>query len=170
MCIDSQTIERMMASAYQWTRSFLNEEMNMEVMGYTQSSDNIDAFAVHDTTAIIGVGGLMMAFTFQSRLLDELTDRFTSDIQVPADQREIYRRESAAEIVNIIAGHCTMDMQHSDSVVALSPPVIIDEAKSIQLPRNAVFNSLSISTENGNIDISLVGFNKVLGTQLNLMK
>ena len=155
------------------SRSVLASETALSVNGVEASSQNPSQLILHDTTAIAGLGGpvgLLIAFSFEKNLLDAIFERFTDDIDVPDDEIPIYRREAAAEIINIILGHCTMDMKYVDQTITLSPPVVVDQAKSIRRPKDAVFANMRIATDEGNLDVSIVGPKQLFDEKMNYIK
>lgn len=162
-----------MTSALDRTRKFFKEELGIEIASATPSIGDVKTLALHDITAIIGVGGavnLLIAFSFSRSLRDKLLAKFTSDLVVPPEQKGLYARETAAEIVNIVMGHCTIDLQSLDGAITLSPPVIIEKAKSIRRPKNAVFANLRIETEFGCADINFVGPRGLFDEYLNYIQ
>lgn len=173
MGFETDVMPRIMQSALDRTRAFLGEEMDIPVLEASPSTGKLDLLALRDTTAIVGVGGsvnLLIAFSFDASLLDELTTRFTADLDVPDDQRALYVQDAAAEVVNIIAGHCTIDLEDPNVIISLSPPVIIDQAKSIRRPNQAVFACLCLGTPFGRVDIDFIGPRELFDEELNYLK
>jgi CheY-specific phosphatase CheX len=153
-------IAEVVASTLARTRSYFEEEFGIEVTDVSPNQGDIEMLAIHDLTAIVGVGGrvnLLVAFSFEQSLVDVLYERMTADIEIPPGEEELYRGSAAAEIVNTIIGNCTADFEQHDHGIALTPPVILDKAKHIQRMKDAVFISRTLNTEFGHVDINLVG-------------
>ena len=151
-------------------REFLENQLGVQVDAGQASGSEIDLVALHDITAIVGVGGaanLLVAFSLSSSLLDRIFERFTADIEVPPNERDTYRLETAAEFINIVVGHCTGDMPKGDHAITLSPPVVVQEAKSIHRAKGAVFWRQSIRTDQGDLDINYVGPRELFDIEMN---
>ncbi len=166
-------IAEVVAATLARTRSYFEEEFAIGVDDVSQDRGDIDMLDIHDLTAIVGVGGpvnLLVAFSFEQRLVDTLFQRMTADIDVPAGEEDVYRSAAAAEIVNTIIGNCTSDFQQQDRGIALTPPVILNKAKHLQRMKNAVFVSRTLNTEFGCVDINLVGPTELFDDSLNYVK
>ena len=163
----------MACSALLRTREFFLQEMDIRSVWPIGSVEDVDQLVLHDVTAIVGVRGInniRIAVSFEQAVLDEIMSRYTADISVPANQTQLYRRETAAEIVNILVGHCTIDFQKPDMLISLTPPVIVERPRSIQRPAGAVFKRLALRTEFGPLDINFVGPGELLDEQLQYVK
>jgi len=173
MGVDTDVMPKIMQSALDRTSAFLEQEMGITIASATPSMGKIDLLALRDITAIVGVGGsvnLLLAFSFQRRLLDELTAKFTEGLTFPDEERDLYLEDAAAEVVNIIAGHCTIDLADPDVIISLSPPVIVNEAKSIRRPNKGVFACLCLETKFGFVDINFIGPREIFDERLNYVK
>jgi len=166
-------IAEVVASILARTRRHFEEEFGIGVTDVSQDRGNIEMLEIHDLTAIVGVGGpvnLLIAFSFEQRLVDALYARMTADIEVPPGEEDLYRGSAAAEIVNTIIGNCTADFQEREHGISLTPPVILEKAKHIRRMKNAVFMSRSLDTEFGRVDINLVGPTELFDGSLNYVK
>lgn len=170
MSFNKTIIPRVMASILGQTREVLAAEAVIAVDGAETFDCDVTKLQLHDMTVIAGLGGpisLLIAFSFESSLVDALFSRVTADIEVPSGEEDLYRRETAAEIVNTILGLCTSDFQNIEESIALSPPVIIEDARCIHRPKNAVFANMRIRTERGIVSVSFVGPRELFDDHLN---
>jgi CheY-specific phosphatase CheX len=168
--LDQHSVRTVMDAVFARTRAFLQDETGVALIRTTSRWGELEAVALHDVTAIAGVGGglnLLIAFSFSTGLLERLFMRVTDGLDIPADEHDIYVRDTASEVVNIILGRCTADLADSDRAISLSPPVLIEEAKSIRRVRNALFASLCLETEHGAVDINFVGPRELFDPALN---
>ena len=173
MGFDMDVMPKIIQSALSRTRLFLAEEIGIPVTEATPSMGRLDLLDLRDVTAIVGVGGavnILMAFSFERRLLEEVTARFAAGIDIPEEERDFYLQDTAAEMVNIVAGHCTIDLENPDQIISLSPPVIVNEAKSIRRPNQAVFACLCLNTDFGQVDIDFIGPGELFDEKLNFLK
>ena len=170
MTFNKTIIPRVMASILAQTREVLAAEAVIAVDGAETFDCDVTKLQLHDMTVIAGLGGpisLLIAFSFEQSLLEALFLRVTADLGVPPDEEDLYRRETAAEIVNTILGLCTTDFQNIEESIALSPPVIIEDARCIHRPKNAVFANMRIRTERGIVSVSFVGPRDLFDDHLN---
>ncbi len=157
---DAQPLAHVMTSVYERTRALFREEMGISDFQVAPRAGTVMVMGLRQVTVIIGLGGavnVLVSFSFDARLMDHLFAAFTADIQVPEDETELYTHESASEIANTILGHCTSDLAQSGQKITMSPPIIVRDGKTIQRDKNAVFASLCVTTEQGELDISFVG-------------
>lgn len=166
-------VAAVVAATLERTRSYFEEEFDIKVADISQDSGNVATLDIHGLTAIVGVGGpvsLLVAFSFDQRLMEVLYARMTDGIEVLAGDEEMYRGSVAAEIINTIIGNCTADLQQRDEAITLTPPMIIDSAKHIHRMKNAVFISRCLNSEFGSVDINLVGPGELFDSGLNYVK
>jgi hypothetical protein len=68
-------------------------------------------------------------------------------------------------------GHCTIDLQKlDDQGISMTPPVILDKAKTIRRMKNSMFYTQSLSTALGRMTINLVGPMELFDTNLDYAK
>jgi len=163
-------VGQVMQFAIARTRSHFASEFGISVTEADAGGGDLDSLTLLGMTAIIGMGGrvnLLIAFSFQESLIDVLYQRMTHDFEVRPDEVEMYREAAAGEVVNTILGHCTIDLQKLDRpVISLTPPVILDQAKTIRRMKNAVFYTQSLNTDSGRMNISLVGPQELFDSRL----
>jgi CheY-specific phosphatase CheX len=152
------------------TRMVLAEEA--DVILEEAESFRCDANELHlqDMTAIAGLGGpisLLIAFSFELRLLDAIFEQITQGITVTEDERPLLIRDTAAEMVNTILGRCTADIQIINQSITLSPPVIVEDARCIHRPKNAVFASMRVRTDKGYVSVGILAPREMFDDQLN---
>lgn len=152
------------------TRDYLAAETGIAVGEVGAASENVDQLRLRDITAVIGVGGnvgMLVAFSFPMALADVLYRRLTAGIEVPPGQEADFREATITEIANIIVGHCTADFTEDGAAVAISPPVLIQDAKSINRMNKARFGTVQISTPQGDFDIHLIGPRGMFDDEMN---
>ena len=164
---------RLLKSVVDRSLDHLSRDLKIECFPTIGTSGSVDLLALRDLTVIIGVGGgigLLVALSFPKRLADLLFDRLTGGINIPADEKELYRRDAAAETANVILGHCTADLETCARPISISPPVVLGEEKQIQRAKNAVLHKTAIVTDFGNLDISVIGPKELFDAGLNYVK
>ena len=123
-----------------------------------------------DMTAIIGIGGrlnMLITFSFDDDLVHMLYQRMTADFEVRPDEVAMFREAAAGELANTIVGHCTADLQHLDRQgISLTPPMIVNQAKTIRRMNDSIFCTQQLNTAHGHINISLSGPRDMFDTKL----
>ena len=170
----SDNVQEVMQSAIGRTRSYFESEFNISVTEVDTGVGNLDSLTLLDMTAIIGMGGLvnlLFAFSFQDGFINALYQRMTEGMEVQPDEVEMYREAAAGEVVNTILGHCTIDLQKLDRQgISMTPPVILDRAKTIRRMKNSMFYTQSLHTVLGQMTINLVGPLELFNTNLDYAK
>ena len=127
-------VHQVMQSALARTRSYFESEFGISETVVETGAGDVNSLTLLDMTAIIGMGGqinLLIAFSFQSSLIDALYQRMTSDLDVQPDKVEMFREAAAGDVVNTVLGHCTIDLQKLDEQgISMTPPVILDQVKT----------------------------------------
>ena len=162
---------KVMQSILTRARSYFESEFGIGMTETDSNSGHVDTITLFDMNAIIGLGGavnMLIVFSFKETLLNSLYKQLTDGLDIEPDEVNMYREEAAGEVVSIILGHCTIDLQKLDSrgSVAMTPPIILDRVKTIRRMKDAMFYTQSLDTTMGGMTISLVGpinlFNKKL--------
>jgi CheY-like chemotaxis protein/CheY-specific phosphatase CheX len=161
-----------MAAVLSRTRDYLQDEIGLKVNRAKPRIGNMDALQLRDVTAVVCTDGpvkLIIAFSFQRPLLEFAQNVLTASLDVPEEERELYLRETAAEIVNLILGHATADLAEEDNDMRLSPPIVLDQEKNILRPKKAIFASIEMATNHGILDINLIGPSDLFDQYLNVL-
>ncbi|WP_085375270.1 response regulator [Magnetospirillum sp. ME-1] len=161
-----------MAAVLSRSRDYLQDEIGLKVSRAKPRIGNIDALQLRDMTAVVCTGGpvkLIIAFSFQRPLLEHIREILTASMDVAEEELELYLRETAAEIVNVILGHATADLAEEGNDMELSPPRVLDQEKNILRPKKATFTSIEMATNYGILDINFVGPSELFDHDLNII-
>ncbi len=159
-----------MYSILQQTSAVLTGEGLARIDGFDVHDVGAEAVNLHDITAVAGFGvpvGLLVAFSFDQTLLGGILDKTTAALPIPEEERQLYLRETAAEVVNTVLGLCTADFQLRETVVSLSPPVVMEGARCIPQRGDALLASMDIHTDKGAVSINLFGPHELFDDCLN---
>jgi len=152
------------------TKTYLHDQVGIDVTEVRATTENIENLKLRPLTAVLGVGGsagLLVAFSFSQQIANALFERLTAGIEITPDQVADYREATLAEFANIVLGHCTGELAKDGEHISLSPPVVLEDAKSIFRMKNAMFGTISMATPNGPFDIHMVGPRDVFDGELN---
>ncbi len=142
------------------TETFFREELGIVFGNRTFQSDDVQKLDLRHTTAIMSVAGplrLYLAYSFDAALLDAAFAAYTADLDIDEEDRDDAVQETAGDIINIIVGNALADIAVSGPAIALSPPIILTEAKSVMRYREARFASAEFAAAAGRLSIHLIG-------------
>lgn len=154
-------IKRVMAATLDCTQDYLHSEFGLNVTPQAPRAGDLEALELRGTTAVIGINGMIdlyVAFSFDMALLQRLYEQMTEGMEIGAEEAEEMKNATAGEIMNVVVGHCTLDLQDLDSeIINISPPNVMNLVKTVPRIKGAVFHLRSMATEHGAIDVYLIG-------------
>ncbi len=154
------------------TVSFMREELDMRPNGVTRFQGRPESLILRDVTAIVGVGskaGLYVAFSYDESLILEMMKRYTADLGIAPGEEALYIQETAADIVNVIVGNCTAELNRRPEPVNLSPPVLMVGARTIAGSPGTTVAALTLKFEHGPLDLAFVGPKVMFDEYLNFL-
>lgn len=167
-------IARVMDSALANICEYMADEFEIDATVKQLVSGEITALTLREMTSIIGIGGavdLFMAFSFEQSLIQALYDKMTEGMEISEEEAAEMKNATAAEIINIIAGHCTTDLQDMDSeIISITPPTVLNLVKTVPKMERAIFHLRTITTASGDLDIYLIGPRELFSDHLDYVK
>ncbi|MDD5214376.1 MAG: chemotaxis protein CheX [Methylococcales bacterium] len=166
-------IAKVMQSVMTRTHAYFESEFDIKLTEHSCAHGRFENMTLLDTTAVIHVGGLinlLIAFSFESSLLNVIFEKMTEELEVELHEIGIYREAAASDVINTIVGHCTIDLLHIDkNGVAITSPTILDSnhAKKASHIKDAMFYTVSLNTALGKMNISLVAQPEMLENNFN---
>ena len=160
----------LIASLVNRTKSYLASQAGIDVTDARRVTGTLDQLKLRQSTAVIGVGGsvgLLIAFSFPQEIIDVLYDRLTASLEIPACDEALFRRETLAELANVIVGNCTADFSNDGEHISISSPILLEKTKHIYRMKDAMFDSISLVTAHGSFNINLVGPREMFDAHLN---
>jgi len=158
----NQTIEIVASS----TQSYLRSAHRISCIAQPAMSGKADELSLKDVTAIIGLGGAisnLVTITFDRVLLHHLLALEMKGLTVPEHEHEHYLSETAAEVSNIILGHCLAYLEDmvapNGSVggrISMSPPVVIQNVSKMHQAPSSAYTSVALTTDFGSLVISII--------------
>lgn len=161
-----------MAAVLTRARDYLQEEIGLSVSRAKPRTGNLDSLHLRDITSVVSTDGpvkLIITFSFQRSLLEHMREVVTAALTVTPEERELFLRETAGEVMNFILGHATADLAEEGNDVELSPPVVLDQERDILRPKKAIFTSIELSTNHGIMDINFIGPSELFDSHLNIV-
>jgi len=157
----SKDVAPVMRSIIDKSRAYFESEHQIGVSDVCAGGGALESLVLLDMTAMIGFGGqidLRVAFSFQDSLIDALYAEMTAGFDDDPGEIERHREAVIGEVVNIILGHCTVDLQHLDQHgIPMTPPYILGRGAAISGADGDMFYTQGFNTERGRLAISLVG-------------
>lgn len=154
----------------QRTIAFLRDQLGLVVEGIDRRMHRGECVVLRAMTAIVGVGstaGLYIAYSYDDSLIREMTKRYTVGLTIPAGEEELYARETASDVVNVIIGNSTADLAKRGEMITLSPPVLMEGARTIQGRPKTTIATLTLRFPEGALDVAFVGPRLLFDDQLN---
>lgn len=169
--VTDKLVPRILEACVKRTRECLASQVEMHV-GETQLvGDLVDRIDLRDVTAVIAVGGPMsflVAFSLDRPLLDTMFRHYTSGIDVEDDEIDDYRHETIGDVVNLVMGQVTTDLEVAGAILNVSPPIVFAESRQVRRPRKARFAAARLVAPDGVIDVSVIGPRELFDQKLNV--
>lgn len=137
---------------------FMNDEMAIKTT-FDGEYRSVEKIELKKYTTTIGIGGtlnLLFYVTYNEALLDSLTRAFAYGQIDESEFREL-RESTAGEIANMIIGHAVSDFPNRGKGVTITPPVTIEDAKSILKTNGTGIISAWLSTPHGKMEVNVIG-------------
>jgi CheY-specific phosphatase CheX len=166
----SPRLTEVMAVIERRTNFYTATQLKLAVRDVTRQMSFVDKVRLRDLTAMVALGpdiDLYIAYSFDSKLIAKVTEIATRDLGVTVEEQNLYRDDSASEMVNIIVGNSTADLAVCGQALRLSPPVVIQGAKCLHPHADAAYATLTFRFEDGNLDVIFVGPRPLFDDQLN---
>jgi CheY-specific phosphatase CheX len=157
-------LEEVLSSIVRHAEHFLLDEMQISTR-FDGDYRSVEKIFLKKHTTMIGIGGalnLLFYMTYDDLLLDNLTHMFAYG-EIGGDEFYALRESAAGEIANTIVGHAIVDFPKKGKGVMLTPPVTIDDAKSIVKTPATQIITASLMTPYGNIELNVIGSAKKKG-------
>lgn len=155
------------------TEAFFREELALGLRDLAFQIDDVQKLDLRHITAIMSAAGqlkLYLAYSFDAALLDAAFTAYTEGLDIAEDERDDAIQETAGDIINIIVGNALADVAATGQVIALSPPIILTEAKSVMRHRAAKFASAELVADAGTLSIHLIGPGELFNDSLDYVK
>lgn len=167
-------VQQVMQSVVARTCHYFEREYGISLDKVDAASLDQPSLTLLDMTAIVGMGSrlnLLITFSFDDDLINVLYQRMTADFEARPDEVALLREAAAGELANTIVGHCTVDLQYLDrQCIALTPPTIVNQAKTIRRMTDSIFYTQKLNTAFGHMNISLLGPREMFDTNLEYVK
>ena len=155
------------------TVAFFRDELEIAVTNHLFQVDDVQKLDLRHLTAIMSATGalkLYLAYSFDAPLIEAAFTVYTADLEIDEAEREDAIQETAGDIINIIVGNALADIANTGAAIALSPPIILTEAKSVMRHRGAKFASAQLDTAVGQLSIHLIGSGELFNDALEYVK
>jgi CheY-specific phosphatase CheX len=144
----------------QRTIAFMKDQLGLAPTKTERRLIHDDCVVLRSMTAIVGVGskaGLYIAYSYEDSLIRAMMKRYTEGLAVSPEEEELYIRDTASDVVNVIVGNCTADLARRKELITLSPPVLMDGARTIRGRSETTIAALTLRFPEGALDIAFVG-------------
>jgi CheY-specific phosphatase CheX len=152
------------------TVAFMRDELGLVAERIERRTHHEECVVLRSMTAIVGVGsraGLYIAYSYDEPLIRLMTTQYTKGLTIPPGQEDLYARETASDVLNVIVGNCTADLARRGQLISLSPPVLMAGARTIQRRAETSVAAITLQFTDGALDIAFVGPRISFDDQLN---
>lgn len=159
--LNSGRVRRLMQAVGKRTIGYLKEDLEIPVNKAYQAGEDVPRMQLRELTSILALDAaeirLLLAFSFDHELADRVLTASADGLEISADERDEMREEAVGEMINIVAGNAIAGHGVGSQVIAITPPVVIKEAKSISRHKGATFRTIEVATASGMMSIHFVG-------------
>lgn len=148
--------------------SFFSDDLGIGV----ESSDfeilNPKSVEMKKNTAMIGTGGsvqVLITMGYDDMLLNKMLEVFMEGEEVDADEIEEIRESVSCEVINIVVGNALVNPV-DETTLSITPPLLINEAKSLSKHRSSEIAVTTITTEFGDMILTVIGPKKLFTKEL----
>lgn len=155
-----QEAQLLIAAVTKRSIGFLKEDIEMEVSAIEYNLQDLTSLKLRYLTSLVAVGGnlgMYIAFSFDEPVIRHIFEMFTSDIELDPEDADMYLGDTAGEVINTIIGNALGEMPKGDSVISLTPPVVLSHAKSVSRQKNAYFYTADLQTASGTMSVMCIG-------------
>ncbi|MBB3212572.1 CheY-specific phosphatase CheX [Herbaspirillum sp. Sphag1AN] len=167
MSLSSSDIHKTIEIVASDAQKYLKSTHRIQCVAQPAVSGKADALALRDVTAIIGLGGAisnLVTVSFDHALLAYLLKQEMEGLVVPPEEHDLYMNEAAAEISNVILGHCLAYLEDmmanrldaEGGRISMSPPVVIQNVGSMHQAHSAAYTSVALVTDFGYLVLSII--------------
>ena len=110
-------------------------------------------------TAMIGTGGsvqVLITMGYDDVLLEKLMKAFLEGEEVDEEEIDEVRESVSSEVINTIVGNALVN-PIDGTALSITPPILIYEAKSLFKNKSSRIAAATISTEFGDMLLTVVG-------------
>lgn len=138
---------------------YMDKELGVKVISKKIYLHDVSKIRLDYLSSIITLEGhinSLFAFSYEKQLIDTLCSVFTEGLEIDEEEEDVYLEETACEIINTIIGNATAKLEKPDSLLRITPPFVIKEAKNLINKKDSRFYNSIIATEQGNLNLYLI--------------
>lgn len=151
------------------TISFLNDEMGITVISKNPEISSPKKVELKKNTAMIATGGsvqVLITMGYDDVLLEKLMEAFLEGEEIDEEEIDEIRESVSSEVINIIVGNALTN-PIDDTVLNITPPILIYEAKSLFKHKSSKIAAATIKTNFGDMLLSIIGPKESFVNELN---
>lgn len=139
--------------------NLLETEFGLDVFRTTTYMKDVIKITPEYLTSFIVLRGYIpsvFAFSYERTLMDFIFRKISNGLDIEEENIDIYKEDSAGEIMNMIIGNSLRDFQSAKSLIKLSPPVVYRKVKNLINKEDTEFYNSEIVTSKGILSIYLL--------------
>jgi CheY-specific phosphatase CheX len=139
--------------------TILKNEANLDAMREEFFINNVNQLDLKDITAMISIDDkfkMNLIFSFDEKLLDYIFKNYTAGLNFEEEEHEFMLGETAGDIINVVLGLSIGRYAASRRVFNLSPPIVVNKARSITRYKDTRLYAANIISQYGNMSLFVV--------------
>lgn len=139
---------------------YLKSDLGIPPRDVSLNMEDVKRMKLRYLTSILAVEAdirMLIAYSFDQDLAEQVFIASTEGLEIADDEQEMMREETVTELINVIVGNAMADLADKGATIPISPPYVINEAKSITRPREATFYTMDLGTDSGILSIHFIG-------------
>jgi CheY-specific phosphatase CheX len=155
---NNEILKQVLSAIVYRSELFFKNEMEIETF-FDGAYRSVEKIELKKYTTMIGIGGslnLLFYTTYDDELLDNLTKKLAYG-EIGEGEFTQLRESASGEIANMIVGHSIGDFPSRGEGVSITPPVTIEDAKSIIKTNDTRMVTATLSTPYGKMEFNVIG-------------
>ncbi|NDV25613.1 chemotaxis protein CheX [Desulfovibrio sp. JC010] len=168
---EKETIKSLITAVEHRCRNYLQDEMELPVKTVEHAPQQVKSLTLKDMTALVSLGGsfnVYIAFSFEMKVMKQIFNTYTADIEIDPDEEDMYIEETAGDVINTVIGNAMAEIPEDSVAISLTPPVVLPGARNITRHKDAYFFMTDFITELGTMSVMYIGPMKFFTTNLDL--
>lgn len=166
-----ENVAQLIGAVTDRSKSYLSGDLGLEITGTKFQLRDVRELALRDLTSLVSVGGnlgMYIAFSFDEPVMRTVFEAFTDGLDIDPEEESMYMEETAGEVINTIIGNALAEMPaEQGQTIALTPPVVLTQARIITRQKQAYFYSADLTTARGVMTVMCVGPKALFDEKLN---
>jgi CheY-specific phosphatase CheX len=151
-----EDIEHILEVIVDIASDFLDKQIDVKVDKKAQKAECSSYFQLKPYTALMSISGsfsMNITFSFDTSLIEQIYRVYCHELEIEDHERLEHIDETASDMINIVIGNSTEQLAFDGTVVRISVPIVLNEAKSLSI-KDVRFLTTTLFTSFGEMMIT----------------